>query len=545
MSERARSSLARVLDDLGATLLELVHGDIDGVGDIGGVVIYDPVDEPAFPERALVLGVAVSGEALPALVDTLGAHGAVALVVRAPVALTDELRSAIDASHVAVLGLARGATWSQIAAVLRSILAEGDIGDAEPETLGGLPLGDLFAVANAIAALIDAPVTIEDRSSRVLAFSGRQEEADPSRAETILGRQVPERYARMLTQQGVFRDLYRKDRPVVVEPFEVGSEGLTTQRVALAVRAGDEVLGSIWAAMDGPLTRERTDALRDAAKLVALHLLRVRAGADVQRRLATELVSTALEGGAGAPDALGRLGLRGQRVLVIGASLASDALRESVVRADQLLGERQRFADAFAMHLSAVKPGAAVAQVGEVAYAIVPASGKADVAEGRAVQVAQDFLDRVAGRMPARAAVGPPDAEIAGIAHSRAVVDRVLRVLRTGEAGRVARLEDVHTASLMLELRDLVASRADRPDGAIASLIEHDTRNDSELVRTLMAWLDAFGDVSAAASQLYVHPNTLRYRLRRLSEISGIDLDDPDHRFAAMLQLRLFPPHEA
>jgi hypothetical protein len=64
-------------------------------------------------------------------------------------------------------------------------------------------------VANAVAALIDAPVTIEDRSSRVLAFSGRQDEADQSRAETILGRQVPERYSQLLTGLGVFRELYR------------------------------------------------------------------------------------------------------------------------------------------------------------------------------------------------------------------------------------------------------------------------------------------------------------------------------------------------
>ena len=86
------------------------------------------------------------------------------------------------------------------------------------ETLGGIPSGDLFSVANAVAALIDAPVTIEDRSSRVLAFSGRQDQADRSRVETILGRQVPERYSRLLVERGVFRELYRSDQPVHIEP---------------------------------------------------------------------------------------------------------------------------------------------------------------------------------------------------------------------------------------------------------------------------------------------------------------------------------------
>jgi DNA-binding PucR family transcriptional regulator len=58
-------------------------------------------------------------------------------------------------------------------------------------------------------------------------------------------------------------------------------------------------------------------------------------------------------------------------------------------------------------------------------------------------------------------------------------------------------------------------------------------------VATLTAWLDAFGDIAAAAAAVHVHPNTLRYRLRRLAEVAGIDLDNADDRFSAMLQLRL------
>ena len=58
---------------------------------------------------------------------------------------------------------------------------------------------------------------------------------------------------------------------------------------------------------------------------------------------------------------------------------------------------------------------------------------------------------------------------------------------------------------------------------------------------TLGAWLDAFGDVGTAAAAVHVHPNTFRYRLGRLTEIGGIDLDSPEARFAAMLQLRVLP----
>src|SRR5579862_793753 len=251
MTMRPHASLHRVLDDLGWTLLELVCAAPAGAGtdEIGGVAIHDPADEPALPRRALVLGVGVHAAAdTAALLATLGEHDAAGLVLRSPVTVTADVTAAVQASGVPLLGLTRGASWTQLAAMLRSLLAEGDVGDDGAETLGGIPSGDLFSVANAVAALIDAPVTIEDRSSRVLAFSGRQDEADPSRVETILGRQVPERYSRLLAERGVFRELYRSEQPVYIDPSGSDLPDFALPRAAVAVRAGDEVLGSIWAA---------------------------------------------------------------------------------------------------------------------------------------------------------------------------------------------------------------------------------------------------------------------------------------------------------
>ncbi len=557
-----RFSLGRVLDDLGLTLLEVVHGRIDDQQDIGGVVIYDPVDEPLYPAHAVVLGVGVHGsEGLGELIAGLSGHAIAAVVVRSPVEITAETRALADEHGIVVLGLARGATWTQLAALLRSLLAEDDVGDTHVDSLGGIPSGDLFAVANAISSLLDAPVTIEDRSSRVLAFSGRQEEADPARAETIIGRRVPERYRHHLTQQGVFRDLYRSEDPVVITRIEAEVD-MSTPRVAIGVRAGDEVLGSIWAAMDGPLTDERRITLRDAAKLVALHLLRVRAGADVQRRLRAELLSTALEGGSGASEALSRLNLAGQPVCVVAAVL-TETEHGGAASADQaLMAERERFADALAVHLSAMRPGSAVALLGDTVYGILPEPN--DPTGDHAVRTMEDFLDRVGSRMSAVIAVGPPADDIGGISRSRASARRVLRALLEPAAGqaitphepsaagstggrsrsgdvraRVARLSDVHASVLMLELRDLMVSRGDEFTGPVSRLMEHDAKQKGHLVDTLRAWFDHFGDVAKAADMLFVHPNTFRYRLRRAVEISGIDLDNADDRFEAMLQLRL------
>lgn len=545
MNLRPRASLARIVDHLGVTLLEVVHGDPDRPQHIGGIVIHDPLDDGPLPPNALVLGVGLHDpHEIADLLAELGGHSCVALVLRAPVPADDVIAAAADRSGVAVLALTRGASWTQLAAMLRALLDEGDVGTSDQETLGGVPSGDLFALANAIAALLDAPVTIEDRSSRVLAFSGRQDEADPSRIETVLGRQVPERFARMLTARGVFRDLYRSGEPIYVEPSDDESEEFTLARVAVAVRAGDELLGSIWVAVQQRLSEERSQALREASKLVALHMLRIRAGADVERRLRADLVGTALEGGAGAREALNRLGLAGQPIVVLALSLADADSADASVGGDASLAiDLQRLTDALAMHLSAAHPRCATALVGNVAYAMIPVQRQPEDGEELAVRLAGEFLDRVGDRTAAVVGVGSVVSDVNELPHARMDADRAVRVLRSGNAKhRVARLADVHVEALLLELRDLVTARGDQATGAVARLLTYDEQHHTNLVVTLRAWLDAFGDVAQAAAALYVHPNSFRYRLRRLAEVGGLDLGDPDARFAAMLQLKVVSP---
>jgi DNA-binding PucR family transcriptional regulator len=93
---------------------------------------------------------------------------------------------------------------------------------------------------------------------------------------------------------------------------------------------------------------------------------------------------------------------------------------------------------------------------------------------------------------------------------------------------------------LLLELAGEVAARGDLECGPVSRLREYDARNGTELVATLQAWLETFGDVATASRAVFVHPNTFRYRLTRIAQVGGIDLADADQRFAAMLHLRVW-----
>jgi DNA-binding PucR family transcriptional regulator len=59
------------------------------------------------------------------------------------------------------------------------------------------------------------------------------------------------------------------------------------------------------------------------------------------------------------------------------------------------------------------------------------------------------------------------------------------------------------------------------------------------LAETLLAWLESADNAGVAASRLHVHPQTVRYRLRQLTELFGDGLSDPDARFALQVALRV------
>jgi DNA-binding PucR family transcriptional regulator len=68
----------------------------------------------------------------------------------------------------------------------------------------------------------------------------------------------------------------------------------------------------------------------------------------------------------------------------------------------------------------------------------------------------------------------------------------------------------------------------DQHRDAVTRIAEYDRQRQTALLRTLEEFLRRRGNISATAEALYVHPNTLRQRLRRIQELSGIDLRKDD-----------------
>ncbi|MET7506879.1 helix-turn-helix domain-containing protein [Streptomyces albidoflavus] len=519
-------SLRRLAGVAGAEVVE------DGAAArVSRLVIAEAGEELGEAAGALVLAVGASGRACAEVVEAAGRAGASAVAVRAGQAA--EAGRAGAAWGVGVVAVPGGVRWDEVAAVVRGLLAPG-------EAAGPQRWGDLFALAQTVATLTRGVVSVEDSAHRVLAYAGEAGQADAVRRESVLGRNCPEPYLAYLREEGVYRRVREGEEVVeVAERPEAGAR----RRLVAGVHAGNRLFGTVWVQEGSePLAERAASVLRGAARLAGTQLLDHYYQGDAAARVPSraELAHGLLTGRFDAAALGAHLGVRaGARVAVIAVDL-----REPEAGADAL-GREARQAEAMgivSVHAAAYRRNALVTAACGQIYAMLPEPSGAPPAPGGALtRWASEMVGAVRRQLRT-----PAQAVVAGTAEGLAAVPEVklrghagLAVLGRTPSRAVESYEGLAGALMVRGMLGLVAGQDTVRFPAVEALVAQDAEQGTELGRSLLCYLDAFGDVGEAAKRLSVHPNTLRYRLRRAAELAGLDLDDPDQRLAATVQLRL------
>jgi hypothetical protein len=512
-----------LVDTLGPTVAELAYAPTTAVP-VTATVIDDPRDVvPSTPGAlALLVGTAPDEPSAADAVGRAAARGVSGVVVKRRGGELEPVLAAARSACVAVVVATDEIPWRQLDALFSSALSsgardDGDAGEAEGD--------QLFSIANAVAAVVGGSVAIEDLGQQVLAYSNvAGQRIDELRRQGILDRRVPhgplddELYREVMAADGIVR-------------FPQLGDDLP--RAAAAIRAGNLPLGTLWA-IEGAhgLEAQAERAILDGVRLAALHMLRVRSAPDLDRLRRGELLRGLLDGTGSAEAAWARLGFRpGDRIALVGLASSWSAEAAETLSITQLSREVTRLA-------AVLRPDAPVATSARAVYVMVAGARAGEAAERLAHRVvaeaSRDLGDTVF------AAVSSERTGARSLPRLRDEIDQILRVNAGGmSAPAVATMTDVQSAVMLLHVRDELERHPELQHAALRDLIEHDREHGGDLAVSLLVWLEAGQNVQSAANRLHVHANTLRYRLRRIREIAPIDLEDPDQRLAAWLELRL------
>ncbi|MEU7221515.1 helix-turn-helix domain-containing protein [Nocardia iowensis] len=393
---------------------------------------------------------------------------------------------------------------------------------------------DLFGLAQIVAQNAGGMVSIEDPQSHVLAYSASDEAADQMRVMSILGREGPREYLAVLRKWGVFDRLRRTDEVIDVPAHE---ELNIKRRLVVSVRhpadgaaRAPRVLGAIWLQQgDRPFKPDAAEILRGAAAIAARLISRSLDAPSTEALLVQRLF------GAGAPvdvatvaSAL-NLPLTGPAAVV---GFALTATETAPATEPSALGNMLR------LRASSFRNDSVTATLGDRVYVLLPSYKAAHAVTAWTRQLVEQLESKRA--LALRAAIACPVADLSSVADARREVDRVLdSTIATYPRGRVTTLAESRTAVLLGEILDLVGTRPELHDPRLRALSDYDLKHSASLRESVDIYLREHGDVRNAATALQVHPNTLRYRIRRVEDILRIDLTDPADRLLLEIQLAL------
>jgi PucR family transcriptional regulator, purine catabolism regulatory protein len=347
---------------------------------------------------------------------------------------------------------------------------------------------------------------------------------DPSGRE--LARQPSKGGPRPATMKALSAEIAARHASSALAAFEPRQGSLAERALAVPVpgsRGGAPIAWLVVISQQGPLGDFERLTARQGAIVVGLELMRERVVRETERRLAGDVLAEALGGRLDADELRSRL-----RPFGIGADAAMIVFDLDDPDAGEHALERE-LADAGISGLVA-----ATATAGRPLL-VAMIDGRA----GDPVEVAATLRSSLAAaHSPVRAAASrrSPVGSLRRAFHeARCALEATS--LADGDAPEVASYEDLGAFTLLLSLQDEDALRL-YSDGLLEPIERTEGEYGGELLRSLEAYIEHNGNWERAARELYCHRHTLRYRIRKIEELTGRDLSRATDRIELWLALR-------
>jgi len=375
-------------------------------------------------------------------------------------------------------------------------------------------------LAERLADLIARPVMVLDSALRPIASARWPEGHAPSQSWLRRGR---------LAEGGLDPD----EHPVVT-PIAVGTH-FGGYLAVLPAGASLDVLD--------------TRAIEHAAGIFALEMLREQSAYEVESRLKGDVLQDLFTGSYRDEDEaaglLRRLGYTlpgAYRVARVEAAAAAGDREGRPARwQEEMQGPQSRLYSALNEVCAKILGVAAVAPWRSGFLLLLPAHNP----EGD-FQVAQELFEhfRAVGEqvrpgLRLSLCLGSAVAAVGALGQSLEEAERALAVARTLEiADRPLAFEHLGVYRVLLGPNN-ARDRRDFVDEALGSVVRYDMEHGTDLVDTLRAWVAADYNVGEAASRMYVHANTLKYRLKRIRSLVGGDPSRGELRLQIELALKM------
>ncbi|WP_227938746.1 PucR family transcriptional regulator [Alkalihalobacillus deserti] len=382
-----------------------------------------------------------------------------------------------------------------------------------------------------VSNVLNCPVTLEDANHQLLAYSSHDDTTDATRISTIIGRRVPEKVINRFWKDGVIPALNQSNEPLDIHSI---SELGLRNRVAVSIRKNSEVLGYIWVIeVDTKLSDQEKQLLKLAASkaknlLLQLNLQKKRREKNHQQLLWQIITDTTTHENTAL--LLEKVNIRAQTlaIMIFQFEEISDVLYRNIMYIIKTTSK-------VTMLIHTIDEDQMICLVNPVHNH----SRKTDLIH---------FMETLQLQMKERFKVenihigcGYLYNDYSKLTESYHEAKKVVELKQNRDV-IMKRAFFYHELGVFRHLDILLQDEKNLVmNPALQQIKLYDKQHATSLYETLEVILSKDTNMNEAAKELHIHVNTLSYRLKRIQEITNIELKDPIQRIGLYLDVKLGP----
>ncbi len=388
--------------------------------------------------------------------------------------------------------------------------------------------GGWQSIADTTAGLLGRPVILQDAFRETLAQAAPAGDASALVDKFIAMKHVGSGRPRQDS----------RDRPGRRRRTPLDSEGEYPAAVTVPVSAGHDVQGYVTSfETEAPLNDLDLVALESAATVAAVVMGRERARLEAETRLRGDFVDDLLAGEFDAgPAMLQRASFlggdlsRGCLALIADIDSFGDYVAGKALKEQEVQQIKNRFFGGVSQVIRSYHKDALLTPKSDNVIAFLPPLGNGgdklmSVAKSTAALIRQTCAELLPG-LTVSIGLGRFHASPAATRRAYREAESALQVSqRLGESGDIVTYDDMGVYKLLLgALEEDPEEVRSFYDETIARVEEYDHKHNTDLVGTLEAYLANNRSVATTAEALFTHRHTIRYRLGRINDLTGLDV---------------------
>ncbi len=406
------------------------------------------------------------------------------------------------------------------------------------------------AITGTLASLLGASVLVTDQFSLLISSASSTIESDSLHIQILAEKEVPREFLNNSKVMGFFKRLAKERRPLVLSVYP--ELGMSSPLLVAPIVVGHAILGYVSITRPEQKFEELDNvAIEHAATIYALEIMKKKIAVEVENRLKVDYLDDLLSGHYNSDEEiiirakfLGYDLTRSYQIIIIDINNFSDYIKIQQGNEKKITKLKGRFYDIIHNLVLERSPQSIVVSKSDKVVIITdvnPTRGlfTESMMPEQLAQMLKHKISKTLTEVTTSIGIGSVTKCLRDFERSYNEANMVLNVLnRFGKKDVIMTFHEIGIYGLLFQIgnKEEMLNYFQR---VLGKLLEYDKKNGTFLLVTLESFLQNNCNLQKTSKSAFLHINTLNYRLKRIHEVTGINLNSSEDRLNVQVALKI------